>query len=423
MSHHIYTVDEVASLLPDSQVTIEPKQYSVKQLIREFSVRESEYDLAGYNNEDMKENTLRCSIHIPDHQRFYVWTYEQQNKLIDTILSGYAMPNVIITEAPEIGKGEYWIEDGQQRLTTIWLFCHNVFPYMPNKDVAIFYSNVPKKLPTTCKSVSKQNIFTFAEHFKIQQHTLESFTIFGMLMKDLKDPDVLAEIFERLNSGTKLKDGDKLWNMKSRNLVKNALDIVDGNEFLKSKLLQHFGLKLDRLVNMKNKESLRHLVAIVLTLSVPFENNNTWGDILTISYTKQYPFLDIEVDKERVSFAMETFMCIYDNVAEGKKALNNNTTSVNSSLSRHFGVMLYDWMKSTKEMSFEDMNEFRSVFMERWIHIINHIRNDTHHIDVAEHISSSMYVGKDNKGKNTGVGVYIHNRYSGLFKALDISTE
>lgn len=418
-----YSVDEVASLLPNTQVSIEPKQYSVKQLIREFSVREREYRLAGYNNDEMKEHASKCSIYIPEHQRFYVWTYEQQNKLIDTILSGYVIPNIIINEAPQLSKGEYWIEEGQQRLTTIWLFCHNVFPYMPTKNIAIFYSNVPKKLPTMCKSVSKQNIFTFAEHFRYQQHTLESSTIYGTLMKNLTDPDIIAEIFERLNSGTKLKDGDKLWNMKSRNLVKNAIEIVDGNEFLKSKLLQHFGLKLDRLGSMKNKESLRHLVAIVLTLSAPFEYNNTWGDILTKSYTKQHPFLDIEVDKERTTFAMETFMCIYDNVDEGKKELNNNTTSVNSSLSRHFGVMLYDWMKSTKEMSFEDMNEFRSVFMERWILIINHIRNDTHHIDDAEHISSSMYIGNDSKGKNTGVGICIHNRYCGLFKALDISTE
>jgi len=65
--------------------------------------------------EDMSVNELV----IPDHQRTFVWKPLQEQELLDTILERLPMPNIMIHK--EVGKPMY-LEDGQQRLTTIQRF-------------------------------------------------------------------------------------------------------------------------------------------------------------------------------------------------------------------------------------------------------------------------------------------------------------
>jgi hypothetical protein len=59
---------------------------------------------------------------IPDWQRQKVWNRDKKQRLIDSILRGWKLPKFYFIE----GSGEnFFVEDGQQRLNTIWEFFSN----------------------------------------------------------------------------------------------------------------------------------------------------------------------------------------------------------------------------------------------------------------------------------------------------------
>ena len=58
----------------------------------------------------------------PEFQRRLVWSMNDKNNFIDTILSGYPFPEIYIADGEvnlETGKGTQLLVDGQQRITTI----------------------------------------------------------------------------------------------------------------------------------------------------------------------------------------------------------------------------------------------------------------------------------------------------------------
>lgn len=55
----------------------------------------------------------------PPYQRNFIWSSEDQKSLIDTILSGYPLPNFFLYKAK---NGTYEMVDGQQRSKTIFRF-------------------------------------------------------------------------------------------------------------------------------------------------------------------------------------------------------------------------------------------------------------------------------------------------------------
>lgn len=60
------------------------------------------------------------------YQRKLVWTGEEKEKLIDSILKGFPIPLILLAERPLLhGHGSYEILDGVQRLTAIFDFIEN----------------------------------------------------------------------------------------------------------------------------------------------------------------------------------------------------------------------------------------------------------------------------------------------------------
>ena len=60
------------------------------------------------------------------YQRKLVWTTDEKEKLIDSIMSGYPIPLILLAERPDVhGYGTYEILDGVQRLTAMFDFIEN----------------------------------------------------------------------------------------------------------------------------------------------------------------------------------------------------------------------------------------------------------------------------------------------------------
>lgn len=61
------------------------------------------------------------------YQRKLVWTLDEKRRFIDSILSGYPVPIVLLAERKNPSQGQFEIIDGMQRLNAIFSFIENEY--------------------------------------------------------------------------------------------------------------------------------------------------------------------------------------------------------------------------------------------------------------------------------------------------------
>jgi hypothetical protein len=106
-------------------------EYRAKHLPKVPPIREAQ---RGYTSIDLERviHKLDFDVYLPTKQcnlqRTFVWTLEQQQELIRSVLFGRAIPDVCIV-AHEINaqKDVYQVIDGKQRLTTLINFIQGKF--------------------------------------------------------------------------------------------------------------------------------------------------------------------------------------------------------------------------------------------------------------------------------------------------------
>lgn len=134
------------------------------------------------------------------YQRKLVWTIEEKEKLIGSILRGYPVPLFLLAERSQIhGSGKYEIIDGMQRFNAIFSFIENGFSFN-NK---YFDTNQH----SYAKQLAEKDVFTRIndnilylspeECSKILDYQL-AVTIYSAM----KEEDI-TEVFGRVNSGGK----------------------------------------------------------------------------------------------------------------------------------------------------------------------------------------------------------------------------
>ena len=62
------------------------------------------------------------------YQRKWIWTLEEKQSFIDSIISGYPVPIILLAERVGRSDGTLEIIDGMQRLNAITSFVNNEFP-------------------------------------------------------------------------------------------------------------------------------------------------------------------------------------------------------------------------------------------------------------------------------------------------------
>lgn len=135
--------------------------------------------------------TSIAKLQIPEHQRFYVWTEPRWLALIDSIMDNYPLPLIVITQHNINSKIVWYIQDGQQRLTTIQKFMLGEFKW---KNKTYLELTEDERCIFLCYKVNIEII-------------------------DEPTPEQVAEIFERLNNGKSLTDNDKFWNRRESPVV------------------------------------------------------------------------------------------------------------------------------------------------------------------------------------------------------------
>lgn len=71
---------------------------------------------------------IKGDLILPDYQRSFVWSKEKVKKLIEGIRDGQFIPPVIIGSYND-PESKNMIIDGQQRLTSLLLYCLNAYPF------------------------------------------------------------------------------------------------------------------------------------------------------------------------------------------------------------------------------------------------------------------------------------------------------
>lgn len=131
------------------------------------------------------------------YQRKLVWSIEEKQQLIDSILEGFPIPLILLAERPDVhGSGKFEIIDGIQRLNAIFTYIENDF------DFAGKYFDVSQF--TSAKLAAQEGKFTAAK----DQPALDPKTCARLLNYQLAvtiypstSEGAITDVFSRINSG------------------------------------------------------------------------------------------------------------------------------------------------------------------------------------------------------------------------------
>jgi hypothetical protein len=139
------------------------------------------------------------------YQRKLVWTLEEKQKLIESILRRYPIPAVLIAER-EDSPGTYEIIDGLQRLHAIVSFIETAFATLGNK-----YFNL--EFFPTAKSRSTAGAFTPTQDSElISQKDVSTLLDYALALSVMRNSteDEVNDVFGRINTyGHRLSDQER----------------------------------------------------------------------------------------------------------------------------------------------------------------------------------------------------------------------
>jgi len=110
-------------------------------------------------NSELPPSQSTKRYRISHYQRFYTWPLRFQENFIESILKGYPIPSIMLSQIIDNGFEYFIVEDGQQRLTTAHRFINNEFGIVINKDgEKNLYSQLPLELQTRFRMYEFQTI-------------------------------------------------------------------------------------------------------------------------------------------------------------------------------------------------------------------------------------------------------------------------
>ncbi|MEG4634685.1 DUF262 domain-containing protein [Microcoleus sp. AR_TQ3_B6] len=133
------------------------------------------------------------------YQRKLIWSVDEKEKLIGSILKGYPIPLILLAERPQVhGSGKYEIIDGMQRLNAICGFIENLFAFKGRYfDLNEF---------SYAKQLADDKVFEFEENSdKLDREECADILDYQLAVTiyTAMDESDITEVFGRINSGGK----------------------------------------------------------------------------------------------------------------------------------------------------------------------------------------------------------------------------
>ncbi|MDR3572053.1 MAG: DUF262 domain-containing protein [Candidatus Pacebacteria bacterium] len=139
------------------------------------------------------------------YQRKLVWTLEEKQKLIESILRKYPIPAILVAEK-EDKPGTYEIIDGLQRLHAILSFIETAFPTLDNRHFALEYFPTAKGRADEGAFVPTAGV---AYLMPREVSTILDYSLALSVMRNSTEAEV-NDVFDRINTyGHRLSDQER----------------------------------------------------------------------------------------------------------------------------------------------------------------------------------------------------------------------
>jgi hypothetical protein len=220
-----------------------------------------------------------------EFQRRLVWSRDDKNHFIDTILRGYPFPEIYLADGEvdlNTGKGTQLLVDGLQRVSTI---------------IQYFEGDSDLKLTTV------------PPYRELQEEDKKGFLQYDVAVRDLGsiDRDEIIEVFSRLNA-TKYSLLDiEVNNAVYAGALKKYAERLAGDRFFE----EH---SVFNALDLKRMGDLRYALTIVITLMSGYFNRDDEFGTLLERYNDDFP-AEVEVDNR-----VRGVMSFIDECAFGPKS-------------------------------------------------------------------------------------------------------
>ena len=273
-------------LIPDSQ------QEDEDDLTGIISYRDSVVVNADWTIETINSQMTKGNIDLqPAFQRRNAWDDIRKSRLIESIIVGMPVPNIVLAENKE-HKGRFIVIDGKQRLAAINEFMNNQYK-LRGLDIR--------------KDLNGMELISLPTN---DREGLENSTIRSTVIKNWIDQNFLYSIFFRLNSGSLPLSPQEL---RKALIGGNLLDSIE--EYLKGSASFHriFGEELDR--RMRDSELVLRFIAYDRDLQNYSGNFKEFLDTATRYYEDSWDSRRAEVAErlKRLDVSLDTTFSIFVN--------------------------------------------------------------------------------------------------------------
>lgn len=273
-------------------------------------------------------------------QRNYVWLKKHQISLIETILLGYAIPEIylwVIDTDPSSGETKYSIVDGQQRIGAIFDYIDGKFPlisaYLSEKK-AKYAGKYFKDLDDDLKK------FIWSYSFTVRQ------------LPQSVSRDEIVKMFLRLNSTDKSLNPQELRNAEfNGEFIDNAQQLAE-LDFWK----EHKIFSVDNIRRMKDIEFTSGLLI--------FLRNGIESEITQTAINKMYDLYNEEYEEKKADY--DTAVSILKEI-QGIIDYDPNTLKALSKTTHFYTLFTLTYLLVSEGLHFsEEQKQNISMFYKKY---------------------------------------------------------
>ena len=263
----------------------------------------------------------------PKFQRRNAWNDYKRSLLIESVLAGYPVPEIVLAEDP-IRKKSFVVIDGKQRLLTIAGYI--------DPDVYNYWDK--PKLPKLALKENLHNV-TYQElktnpRFVNEHREFLNATLRCTIITNFKDNDILYDIFYRLNSGSVPLSTQELRQVLNRGEFANYL-ISTTNEIQPIHLVMKLKEPDKRL---RDIEILLRSISMILFHKTYNGNLKVFLDKSMMTITNKWDIYEKQVNEVYYSMnkAIEILKRIFNDYTNiGRKFTDNM-------LEKRFNIVLFE---------------------------------------------------------------------------------
>ena len=295
-----------------------------------------------FNNRERRGN---YRYRIPIHQRYPQWKNTKINKLINSVLSVYAIGGIIVSKHIEDNIEFFNIEDGQSRLSVLQRFYNDEITY------------------NTEDNDGNTLIFKYSELDENEKEIFKSTIIPIQILINFSDDD-LHEQFERLQDGEPLRDKDLYWNRSDTYFVQYALNLTRENFWIN----EYMGTT--KPITDTHRDRLPDVCALISAF-VKEEGKRH----ITSSFKTHFEILNKAPISEAVRNEIKHFLEYYSSIIRGIYNLPENEGSKMRpfyNVAKDLGMVLIEYLDNPNMRTTEQLNTFKN----KWITIINYDMNN-----------------------------------------------